>query len=52
MYVFVWSNLIDTDFGLDILQALLDDTDEGSRGHQSTINVRLTDVTLYTKGKC
>lgn len=45
------SHLIDADFGLDVLQALLDDADEGSRGNQSTIDVGLADVTLYTKGK-
>lgn len=45
------SHLIDADFGLDVLQALLDDADEGSRGNQSTIDVGLTDVTLYAKRK-
>lgn len=47
----VWfsSHLIDADFGLDVLQALLDDADEGSRGNQSTIDVGLADVTLYTE---
>lgn len=43
------SHLIDADFSLDVLQALLDDADEGSRGNQSTIDVGLADVTLYTK---
>lgn len=45
------SHLIDADFSLDVLQALLDDADEGSRGNQSTIDVGLADVTLYTKCK-
>lgn len=50
---FVWhSHLIDADFSLHVLQALLNDADEGSRGNQSTIDVGLADVTLYTKGKC
>lgn len=47
--VLLVSHLIDADFSLDVLQALLDDADEGSRGNQSTIDVGLADVTLYTK---
>lgn len=45
------SHLIDADFSLYVLQALLDDADEGSRGNQSTIDVGLADVTLYTECK-
>lgn len=45
------TDLIDADFSLHILQALLDDTDEGSRGHQSSVDVGLADVRLYAKGK-
>lgn len=45
------SHLIDADFSLNVLQALLDDADEGSRGNQSTIDVGLADVTFYTKRK-
>lgn len=45
-------DLIDADFSLHVLQALLDDGDEGSRGHQSSINVGLADVALYAKGEC
>lgn len=43
------THLIDADFCLHVLQALLDDADEGSRGNQSTIDVGLADVTLYAK---
>lgn len=45
-------DLIDADFSLHILQALLDDRDEGSRGHQGSIDVRLANVALYAKGEC
>lgn len=44
-------DLIDADFSLHILQTLLDDGDEGSRGHQGSIDVGLTDVALYAKGE-
>lgn len=47
----VETHLIDADFGLYILQTLLNDADEGSRGHQSTVDVGLADVALYTKGE-
>lgn len=43
------THLIDADFCLHVLQALLDDADEGSRGNQSTIDVGLADVTLYAE---
>lgn len=45
-------NLIDADFRLHILQALLYNGDEGSRGHQGSIDVGLADVALYAKGEC
>ncbi len=45
------ANLIDADFSLHILQAFLDDGDEGSRGHQSAVDVGLADVALYAKGE-
>lgn len=45
-------DLIDADFSLHILQALLDDGDEGSRGNQGSIDVGLADVALYAKGEC
>lgn len=44
-------HLIDADFGLNVLQTLLDDADKGSWRNQSSIYIGLTDVTLYTKGK-
>lgn len=44
-------DLIDADFSLHVLQPLLDDGDEGSRGHQSSINVGLADVAFYAKGE-
>lgn len=44
-------DLIDADFSLHVLQALLDDGDEGSRGHQGSIDVGLADMTLYAKGE-
>lgn len=46
------SHLIYADFSLHVLQALLDDADQGSRGNQSTIDVGLANVALYAKGKC
>lgn len=46
------ADLIDADFSLHILQAFLDDGDEGSRGHQSSVDVGLADVALYAKGEC
>lgn len=45
-------DLVDANFSLHILQTLLDDGDEGSRGHQGSIDVGLADVTLYAKGEC
>lgn len=45
-------DLIDADFSLHILQALLDDGDEGSRGHKGSIDVGLADVALYAEGEC
>lgn len=45
------ADLIDADFSLHVLQALLDDGDEGSRRHQGSIDVGLTDVALYTEGE-
>lgn len=42
-------HLIDADFSLNILETLLDDANKGSRRDQSSIDIRLTDVTLYTK---
>lgn len=42
-------HLIDADFSLNILETLLDDANKGSRRNQSSIDIRLTDVTLYTK---
>lgn len=45
------ADLIDADFSLHILEALLDDGDEGSRRHQGSIDVGLTDVALYAKGE-
>lgn len=45
------ADLIDADFSLHVLQALLDDGDEGSRRHQGSIDVGLTDVALYAKGE-
>lgn len=45
-------DLVDADFSLHILQTLLDDGDEGSRGHQGSIDVGLADVALYAKGEC
>lgn len=44
-------DLIDADFSLHVLQALLDDGDEGSRGHQGSIDIGLADVALYAKGE-
>lgn len=44
-------DLVDADFCLHILQALLDYGDEGSRGHQGSIDVWLADVALYAKGE-
>jgi len=49
--ILIVSHLIDADFCLHILQTLLNNADEGSRGNQSTVDVGLTDVALYTKGK-
>ena len=45
------TDLVDADFGLHILQALLDDGDERCRGHQGSIDVGLADVALYAKRK-
>lgn len=45
------TDLVDADFSLHILQALLNDGDEGSRGHQRSIDVGLADVALYAKGE-
>lgn len=45
------TDLIDADFCLHVLQALLDDGDKGSRGHQGSIDIRLADVALYAKGE-
>lgn len=42
-------HLIDADFSLNILETLLDDANKGSRRNQSSIDIRLTDVTFYTK---
>lgn len=44
--------LINTDFCLYILQTFLDDGNQSSWWHQSTIYIRLADMALYTKGKC
>lgn len=44
-------DLVDADFRLHVLQPLLDDRDEGSRGHQSSIDVGLADVAFYAKGE-
>lgn len=46
------ADLIDADFSLYILQALLDDWDEGCRGNQGSIDVGLADVAFYAKGEC
>lgn len=45
------ADLIDADFSLHILQALLDDGDEGCRRNQGSIDVGLAYVALYTKGE-
>lgn len=45
------SHLIDADFCFHVLQALLNDADEGGGGHKSAVDVGLTDVALYAKGK-
>lgn len=42
-------HLVDADLGLHVLKAFLQDGDEGSRRHQSPVDVRLTDVTLDAK---
>lgn len=44
-------HLIDADFSLNILETLLDDANEGSRRNQSSVDIRLTDMTLYSKGE-
>lgn len=41
--------LVDTDLGLYILQALLENGDEGGRWHQRPIDVGLADVALNPK---
>lgn len=41
--------LVDADLGLHILQALLQDGDEGSRRHESPIDVGLAYVALDTE---
>lgn len=46
------ADLIYADFSLYVLQALLDDGDEGCRGNQGSIDVGLADVAFYTKGEC
>lgn len=45
------ADLVDADFSLHVLQALLDDGDEGGRRDQGSIDVGLTDVALYAKGE-
>lgn len=45
------TDLIDADFSFHVLQALLNDGDESSRGHQCPVDVGLADVALYAKGE-
>lgn len=49
--VTIRADLIDADFSLHVLQALLNDGDERGRGHQGAVNVGLADVALYAKGE-
>ena len=45
------TDLVDADLCLHVLQALLNDGDEGSRGHQGSVDIGLADVALYAKGE-